>query len=146
SRSPAEPIEDRLATAPYDAPEDSLARALDFLGRPAAGLTPGSFVFVVSDFLAPLEPAALVVANRRRWELVPVVVQDTVWEQSFPELPGVLLTLAEPGGRTRLGVRLTRREARALRAANEARLSALVGAFAAARLDPVVLGAGEQRA
>ena len=146
SRSPGEPIEDRVASAPYDAPEDSLARALDFLGRPSAGLTPGSFVFVLSDFLAPLEPAALVVANWRRWELVPVVVQDPVWEQSFPELPAILLRLAEPAGGKSLDVRLTRREARALRAGNEARLSGLLDAFAAAKLDPVVLGAGEQRA
>ena len=43
-------------------------------------------------------------------------------------------------------MRLTRRETRALRAANEARLSRLLDAFAAASLDPVVLGAGEQRA
>src|SRR5262245_59219645 len=145
-RSPAEPIEARFAAAPYDAPEDSLERALDFLGRPSLGLTPGSFVFLLSDFLAPLEPATLVVANRRRWELVPVIVQDPVWEQSFPELPGILLRVAEPGGRRTLDVRLTRREARMLRARNEARLSALLDACAAARLDPVVLNAGDQQA
>jgi uncharacterized protein (DUF58 family) len=146
SRGPLEPIEDRVAAAPYDAPVDSLARALEFLGRPSAWVTPGSFVFVLSDFLAPLEPAALVIANRRRWELVPVVIQDPIWEQSFPELPGVLLRVAEPGAPGSLDVRLMRREARALRAGNEARLSALLDAFAAARLDPVVLGVSEQRA
>jgi uncharacterized protein (DUF58 family) len=145
SRAARALIEDRVTAAAYDAPEDSLTPALDFLGRPSAGLTPGSFVFVLSDFLAPPEPAALVVAGRRRWELVPVVVQDPVWEQSFPEVPGVLLRLAEPGHGRPLEVRLTRREVGALRARNEARLAGLLNTFEAAGLDPVLLGASDQQ-
>ena len=101
---------------------------------------------MLSDFLAPLEPAALVLAGRRRWELVPVVIQDPVWEQSFPELPGIRLRLAEPGEQKSLDVRLTRREARELKEQNEARLADLLDVFAAARLDPVVLGTSDPRA
>ena len=146
TRAARELIEDRVETAPYDAPEDTVTLALEFLGRPSAGLTPGSFVFVLSDFLAPPERGALVAASRRRWELVPVVVQDPVWEQSFPEVPGILLPLAEPGEAGTLEVRLSRREVRALRARNEARLAQLLRSFAAAGLDPVLLESGEPRA
>jgi uncharacterized protein (DUF58 family) len=146
SRVARELIEDRVLTAPFDAPEDSLTRALEFLGQRSAGLTSGSFVFVLSDFLAPLDLAAFVVANRRRWEVVPVVVQDPVWEQSFPDLPGILLRLAEPGERGALEVRLTRREARARRTENEARLADLLDAFAGARLDPVLIRTSDQQA
>ena len=77
---------------------------------------------------------------------MPVVVQDPVWEQSFPDLPGIRLRLAEPGERKSLDVRLTRREARELRERNEARLADLLETFAAARLDPVVLGTSDPRA
>ena len=38
---------------PFDAPEDTLERSLEFLGLHRADLPGGSFVFVLSDFLAP---------------------------------------------------------------------------------------------
>src|SRR5712691_353447 len=38
---------------PFDAPEDTLERAFDFLARHRTGVPAGSFVFVLSDFLAP---------------------------------------------------------------------------------------------
>ena len=32
------------------------------------------------------------------WDVVPVVVQDPVWERSFPDVGGVTLPLADPDG------------------------------------------------
>ena len=48
----------------FDAPEDNVARALEFLGTVRSAVPIGSFVFVVSDFIAP--PAAGAVGARGR--------------------------------------------------------------------------------
>ncbi|HET8607653.1 MAG TPA: DUF58 domain-containing protein [Gaiellaceae bacterium] len=124
----------------FRAPEDALDRALDFLAL-RARLPTGSFVFLVSDFLRPLGPEALGEALAHRWELVPVVVQDPVWERSFPDVAGALLPLADPAtGRTR-HVRLTRREVRELREAHELRWAETLDRLESLDLDPVVLDA-----
>ena len=73
----------------FDAPADTLERALHAPAPASARALPaGSFVFVVSDFLGALPAAARAPTTAPRWDVVPVVVQDPVWEQSFPELPG----------------------------------------------------------
>ena len=79
-------IELRQDEAPeYDAPDDGITRGLDFLGRFRAELSSGTFVFVISDFLGPpIDESTWLTAAARRWEVVPVVIQDLVWEQSFP--------------------------------------------------------------
>jgi uncharacterized protein (DUF58 family) len=134
-------IESRLDDAPdCDAPEDGLQRGLEFLPRFRAELSSGTFVFVLSDFLGPLPPqSAWLTAAARRWEVVPVVIQDPVWEQSFPLVGPLVFPLADPGDRRVLEVRLTRREARARRAANEERLGRLKEELFALGLDPVLL-------
>ena len=43
----------RTSTDDFDAPEDNVARALAFLGTVQSAVPIGSFVFVVSDFIAP---------------------------------------------------------------------------------------------
>ena len=53
------------------------------------------------------------------WDVVPVIVQDPRWEQSFPDVGGLALPLAAPGRREPQLVRLSRREAAARRDANE---------------------------
>jgi len=134
-------IEARYDDAPAcDAPEDGLQRGLEFLPRFRAELSSGTFVFVVSDFLGPLPPeSAWLTAAARRWEVVPVVVQDPVWEQSFPLVGPLVLPLADPNDGSVLEVRLSSRETRARRAANEERTRRLQEEFFALGLDPVLL-------
>jgi uncharacterized protein (DUF58 family) len=123
----------------FDGPEDGLARAFEHLQYSRA-LTAGSFVFVLSDFLAPPPEEELVAAVARGWDVVPVVVQDPLWEASFPEeVGGLVLPLEDPVTHRLTPVRLSRREARERRAANEHRLAELVRRYAELELDPVVL-------
>jgi len=136
-----ERIETRYDDAPdCDAPEDGVQRGLEFLPRFRAELSSGTFVFVLSDFLGPLPPeSAWLTAAARRWEVVPVVVQDPMWEQSFPLVGPIVLPLVDPGEGRVLEVRLTRREARERRRANEERRRRLHEDFFALGLDPVEL-------
>jgi uncharacterized protein (DUF58 family) len=127
----------------FDAPEDNLERAIAFLGRVRAGIPPGSFVFFVSDFIvAPGLPVWLEV-GAHRWDVVPVVIQDPVWEQSFPDVGSVVVPVREPPSGRVHPVRLSAKEAGERRAANEARLQRLLDEFAALGFDPVVLGTDE---
>jgi uncharacterized protein (DUF58 family) len=140
-RSMIERIETRQEETPeYDAPDDGITRGLDFLGRFRAELSSGTFVFVISDFLGPpIDESTWLTASARRWEVVPVVIQDPVWEQSFPLISGLVLPLGDPTTGQALEARISRREARARRAANEQRRAALLGTFAGVGVDPVLL-------
>lgn len=134
-------IEDRCARViPYDAPDDAIERGFEFLSRFHTDLSSGSFVFVLSDFLgAPVPDAVWLTAAARRWEVVPVIVQDETWEQSFPLVDSVVVPLAEPGSDTELDVRISRREARMRREANVRRRDGLLANFRSLGLDPLVL-------
>jgi uncharacterized protein YjiS (DUF1127 family) len=70
------------------------------------------------------------------WDLVPVIVQDATWEQSFPAVSGFLLPLEKP-------VRLMRREVEQRREANERRLAELAETFGSLEIDPVLLSSAE---
>jgi uncharacterized protein (DUF58 family) len=132
--------QERQTTAHFEAPEDNVERALDFLGRLHSDLPTGSFVFVLSDFLAPPPPEAWLDAASHGWDVVPIVIQDPVWEQSFPAVGGVSVPVADArGGRVEL-VRLSRREALELRQHNEARLERLRSELSSLDLEPVLLG------
>jgi hypothetical protein len=123
----------------YQAPEDNLERAFAFLAPLRRALPAGTFVFILSDFLNMPSPDTWSLVLELPWELVPVVIQDPVWEQSFPDVSSVVVPLAEPGsGRVRL-VRLSRREARERRAANEERARETVASFNGLGLEPIVL-------
>jgi uncharacterized protein (DUF58 family) len=141
SRAMLQRIEARRASiSEYDAPDDGLTRALDFLGRFRSELSSGTFVFVVSDFIdAELREAAWVTAAARRWELVPVIVQDPTWERSFPDVGSLVVPLVDPRGGASVDVRVTRREARARREDNERRRRDLLAWLDRLGLDPVVL-------
>src|SRR5262249_21020980 len=103
-------------------------------------LPPGSFVFICSDFVRPPRPEAWLRALGFRWDLVPVVLQDPVWEQSFPPVGGLVVPFADPArGRVRK-VRLSRGEAEVRREANETRLERLLAEFRSLGLDTVVVG------
>jgi uncharacterized protein (DUF58 family) len=136
-----ERIESRLAEiVAYDAPEDGLERGLDFLPRFRAELSSGTFAFVISDFLGGVpQDAAWLTTAARRWEIVPVVVQDAVWEQSFPLVGPIVLPLADPRDGRVVEVRLSRREARARRESNAQRRDRLLARFVELGLDPVLL-------
>ena len=134
----------RRGEAPFDAPPDNVARALDFLLRRQRDLPPGAFVFVISDFLVPFPAALWVRALGARWDPVPVIVQDPTWEQSFPDIGGVVAPIADPAdGRVR-DVRLSASEARREKSANEQRLRGLVARFSRLGLDPVLLGTSDE--
>lgn len=137
-------IEERQGgDTPFSAPPDSLERSLEFLAAHRRELPPGSFVFVLSDFLAPPPPQAWLRAVGCGWELVPVVIQDPVWEQSFPAAGGVGLPIADPHSGAVALVRLSRRQASSRGEANERRLARLVADFEALGLAPIVLGTSE---
>jgi uncharacterized protein (DUF58 family) len=136
-------VQERQATARYDAADDNLVVAFSFLGQLHSDLRTGTFVFVLSDFLAPPPPDAWLDAAVRGWDLVPVVIQDPVWEQSFPDVASVAVPVTDPrSGRTEL-VRLSRREARELRHRNEQRLAQLRAELVSLDLEPVILGTSD---
>ena len=123
----------------YLAPEDNLERAFAFLAPLRRALPAGTFVFILSDFLHMPSPETWSLVLELPWELVPIVIQDPVWEQSFPDVSSVVVPLMEPGRRRVRLVRLSRREARERRAVNEERARATVAAFNGLGLEPIVL-------
>lgn len=131
-------VEERLDD-PTPAPEDTLTRSFTFLALHGRDLPSGSFVFVFSDFLSPAGARGWAEAATRGWDVVPVVVQDPTWEQSFPDIGGVAVPFTDPAtGKTSL-TRLSRRQAAARRAANADRAARLNASLSAAGLSPVVL-------
>ena len=131
--------ESHLSYPLYGAPENTLELAFAHLAPMRRSLPAGTFVFILSDFLSPPSEEAWAWIVELPWELVPVVIQDPVWEQSFPDVSSVVVPLADPAtGRLRL-VRLSRREARDRRKANEERLRETVGLLEGFGLDPVLV-------
>lgn len=130
---------------PFAAPEDTLERGLRHLVEQRRDLPAGSFVFVLSDFLAPPPREAWLQALERRWEIVPVVVQDPTWEQSFPDVGGAVLPFADPKTGSVSLVRIPARDASARREANESRYRDLVRGLRALDLDPVLVSSHDRR-
>jgi hypothetical protein len=138
-RSLAPPAEAR----PYGAPEDNLEQAFRHLADQRRTLPAGSFVFVLSDFLASPSVERWLDAVEHQWDIVPVVIQDPLWEASFPDVGAVLVPFADPRtGRVRL-VRLRRREAARRREENERRRADLLALFATLDLEPVLISSHE---
>jgi uncharacterized protein (DUF58 family) len=129
----------------FQAPPDTLERSLAHLVRQRRDLPAGSFVFVVSDFLAPPPREAWLRALERRWEVVPVVVQDPVWEQSFPDVGGAVVPFADPAGGRVMLVRVPAGEAATRRDDNERRHRELVRELRALDLDPVLVSSHDHR-
>jgi uncharacterized protein (DUF58 family) len=123
----------------FAAPDDTVQRSLEFLGDVRGSVPLGSFIFVLSDFIAPTPIRAWAHVVDHGWDVVPVIVQDPVWEQSFPQIDGVLVSLADARGGGTRRVRLDADEVAARRAENEARLAALRSGFLRLDLDPVLL-------
>lgn len=138
NKDPTDELARRLSLPPA-APDDSIERALAELGTHRAELRSGTFVFVVSDFVVPVPAAAWHTASAHGWDVVPVVIQDPVWEASFPDVSGVALPLGAPGAqRTRL-VRLGRREAARRARDNAERLRRTLETQRTAGAEPIVV-------
>lgn len=137
-------VEERLARAGFDAAADNLSLALDHLGTFRTDLPGGSFVFVLSDFLVNPSLETWRRAVERGWEVVPVIVQDPVWEQDFPDLASIVAPLVDPVARRLLHVRLTDQEVEQRQAANRERKQRLLGAFESLGLEPILLSSSER--
>jgi len=142
-RRPREVMGRRFTEAPFTAPPDSLERALDHLAEHRRVVTSGAFVFMLSDFLPPPSDETWLQVLEHRWDLVPVVIQDPTWEQSYPNVPGIALPLRDPRTGRVAPVRLTAREVRERREANERRYAGLLDVFRGLDLDPVLVSSSE---
>ena len=120
-------------------PADAITGMFEFLTIHRRQVPSASFVFVLSDFIeqTPLETWEW--ALDRGWDIVPVVVQDPVWEQRFPDVDRLVVPLVGANGRTRL-VRLSTGESERLCERHERRLGDLVGGLRALGVEPVVVG------
>ncbi len=134
---------DRRARGAYDGDAEALRAALDALVRKETTLPAGSFVFVVSDFLQPVPTRVWARLRSLRWDVTPVVVQDPVWETSFPAVGGAAVPLADPATGEVDVVWFSRRAARERAAANEARIANLLDLFRRLGFDPVLIDTAE---
>jgi uncharacterized protein (DUF58 family) len=121
----------------FGAPDDTISRGLEFLGEHRRDLPTQAFVFMISDFFVPPDLRVWERALEHRWELVPVVIQDPVWERTFPDVGGITISYADPVTRRVVPVRLTLREAARRREHNEARWENLVREFRSLGIEPV---------
>jgi uncharacterized protein (DUF58 family) len=126
-----------------DGAADGITGMFEFLTLHRRQVPSASFVFVLSDFLegTPLETWES--ALDRGWDIVPVVVQDPVWEQRFPDVDRVVAPLVGSDGRIRL-VRLGRGESQAWRERHEARLAGLVDGLRSLGIEPVLIGSDDR--
>jgi uncharacterized protein (DUF58 family) len=138
NRDPRDELARRLALPPA-APDDSVERALTELGTHQAELRSGTFVFVVSDFVVPVPAAAWHTASAHGWDVVPVVIQDPVWEASFPDVSGAALPLGAAGSEDVRLVRLGRREVSRRARANAERLRQTLAAQRDAGAEPILV-------
>jgi len=134
----------RLWSTEYGGPGDWLERSVEHLADHPRAVSPGTFVFLLSDFLPPPSRDLWLAAFEHRWDLVPVVIQDPVWEQSFPDVSGLVVPLRDPATGRVHEVRLRRREVEGRREANEARLRELLDGFRALDLDPLLVSSVEK--
>jgi uncharacterized protein (DUF58 family) len=135
--------EQRLPSTTFSAPDDTLEQSLAFLAGRRRAVSAGSFLFVFSDFLPPPSTSLWQTALDRRWDVIPVVIQDPIWEQSFPDASGIVLPLVDPRTGRGSSVRLTAREVAARREENEERLETMLTDFRAFELEPVLISSSE---
>jgi uncharacterized protein (DUF58 family) len=130
---------------PFRAPQETLARGLAHLAQHRRDLPAGSFVFVLSDFLVQPSRDEWMRALERQWEIVPVVIQDPIWEQSFPDVSGAAVRFLDAEtGRPTLAA-LSEQETEERREANERRRRELLSNLRALDMDPVLISAHDVR-
>jgi uncharacterized protein (DUF58 family) len=124
---------------PFGAPSDTLSRGLRHLVEQRRDLPAGTFVFVLSDFLEEPERDDWLRSLERRLEVVPVVIQDPVWEQSFPRVHGAAIPFRDIDSNGRDLVYLTEQEAADRRERNESRARLLLRRLRSVDMDPVLV-------
>jgi hypothetical protein len=134
----------RLWSTEYGGPGDWLERSIEHLADHPRAVSPGTFIFLLSDFIPPPPREVWLAALEHRWDLVPVVIQDPTWEQSFPDVSGIVVSLRDPASGRVVPVRLRRKEIEARREANERRLHDLLEDFHALDLDPILVSSSER--
>jgi hypothetical protein len=117
----------------------SIARLLAHVVRQERTLPPGTFVFLLSDFLDFPPDVVWQEALDRSLDVVPVVIQDPVWEQTFPDVAGAVVPLADPASGKVVNVRMSRADVRARRDENRARFRSILGRLEARELDCVLV-------
>lgn len=123
----------------YDGEDDTLDSLFGLLRSVEHLLPPGTFIFCCSDFLEVPAERTLAMILDADWALVPVIVQDPLWEQSYPEVAAeVALPVIDEAGRFRL-LRQSRAEVRRRREAHEARLRRLEELFTGYGFPPVII-------
>ena len=133
-------IRARLTGAGYSAGPRAFELCLQTLLRHGHALPPGSFVFVVSDYLTPVRTTEWARLRALRWDVVPVIVQDPLWEQSFPDVHGAVVPFADPATGALAPTRFTRREVRTLAREHEQRLDRTLRTLRHLGCDPIVVG------
>ena len=126
-----------------DGSADGITGMFEFLTLHRRQVPSASFVFVLSDFLEATPLETWESALDRGWDIVPVVVQDPVWEQRFPDVDRVVAPLVGSDGRVRL-VRLAKGESQAWRERHEARLAGLVDGLRSLGVEPVLIGSDDR--
>jgi uncharacterized protein (DUF58 family) len=132
-------LEQRPRREVFAAPEGALVASLNALARHGGALPAGTFVFVLSDFLPTPQPRVWGRLRGLRWDVTPIVVQDPLWERSFPPIGGVTFEILDPATGRRTPLRLRRREAERRASANAARLERTLAEMRTYGLDPVLV-------
>ncbi len=134
----------RLWSSEYGGPVDWLERSIDHLASHRRAVTPGTFVFLLSDFIPAPSAETWLSAIEHRWDLVPVVIQDPTWDQSFPDVDGIVVPMRDPRSGRISSVRMRRKEVAARREENAARTAELLDTFRRLDIDPVVVTSSER--
>ena len=136
--------DERLWSMEYEGPNDWLERSFDHLASHTRAVTPGTFVFVLSDFIPHASPDLWLTALEHRWDVVPIVIQDPTWEQGFPDVDGIVVPLRDARTGRVSSARLRRGEVAARREQNEARMATLLETFRFLDIDPVVVSSSDR--
>jgi hypothetical protein len=96
-----------------------------------------------SDFVPMPSNTVWFTAIENRWDVVPVVIQDPTWDQSFPDIAGIAVPLRDAESGRTIHVRLKRDEIAVRRSANEERIANLLSRFQELDLDPILVSSSE---
>lgn len=133
----------RLASTEFNGPSDWLERSIAHLAAHPRAVSAGTFIFVLSDFIPAPSKEMWLTAVAHRWDIVPVVIQDPTWEQSFPDVSGIVVSLRNPRTGRVAPVRLRAKEVAARRAANEERTRNLLETFRVIDVDPILVSTSD---
>jgi len=134
----------RLTSSEFNGPQDWLERSIAHLAAHPRAVSAGTFIFVLSDFIPAPSKEMWLTAVEHRWDIVPVVIQDPTWEQGFPDVSGIVVSLRNPRTGRVVPVRLRSKEAAARRTANEERTRDLLETFRVVDIDPILVTSSDR--